>query len=245
MSENRWSSDAYPSEYRETVNSSIGFSGLGMDMFAVGKIADALELVDNLLPSPTSQSICLDIGCGIGVAHPLMVPHVGSLAGTDVSEEAIETARLANPDVDYRVHDSDSLPYDDASFDFSSTVCVMHHVPPAQWPAFVAEAFRVTKPGGLFAVYEHNPVNPMTRWAVWRCPFDHDAVLLRAGKVRELLVSQGFEIVTRRYLFFVPLDRPWARRFDRLLRWLPLGAQYVVCGRRPSDSGSAGMKDPA
>ena len=102
----------------------------------------------------------------------------------------------------------------------------------------------MTKPGGLFAVYEHNPVNPMTRWAVWRCPFDHDAVLLRTGKVLKLLLEQGFEIVTRRYLFFMPFDRPWARRFDRLLRWLPLGAQYVVCGRRPSDGESARAKDP-
>ena len=66
----------------------------------------------------------------------------------------------------------------------------------------------MTKQGGLFAVYEHNPINPMTRWAVWRCPFDHDAVLLRSGKVRELLRNQGFEIVKCRYLFFMPFDRP-------------------------------------
>lgn len=242
--ENRWTSDAYPSEYRETVNSSIGFSGLGMDMFAIGKVADALELVEDLSPSPVAQSVCLDIGCGIGVSHPLMAPHVGSLSGTDVSDEAIETARSENPEVDYRAYDGERLPYENASFDFSSTVCVMHHVPTAQWPGFVAEAFRVTKPGGLFAVYEHNPINPMTRWAVWRCPFDHDAVLLRAKRTQALLRNAGFEIVVRRYLFFLPFDRPWARRFDKLLRWLPLGAQYVVCGRRPATE-SASAQNPA
>ena len=139
--------------------------------------------------------------------------------------------------------DSNLRKYGDGSFDFCTTVCVMHHVPPKQWPAFVAEAWRVTRPGGLFAVYEHNPFNPMTRWAVWRCPFDHDAVLLRMRRVQALLKEQGFEIVTRRYLFFLPLDRPWARRFDRLLGWLPLGAQYVVCGRRPAESADA--NDPA
>ncbi|WP_325143930.1 class I SAM-dependent methyltransferase [Dokdonella sp.] len=215
-----------------------------MDMFAIGKMADALELIDGFSPSSTTQSICLDIGCGIGISHPLMAPHVGSLAGTDVSGEAIETARAANPDVDYRIYDGERLPYDDASFDFSSTVCVMHHVPPAQWSTFVAEAFRVTKPEGLFAVYEHNPINPMTRWAVWRCPFDHDAVLLRARRTQALLREAGFEIVVRRYLFFVPIDRSWARRFDKLLRWLPLGAQYVVCGRRPR-ANSAGTQNPS
>ena len=100
-------------------------------------------------------------------------------------------------------------------------------------PAFVAEAWRVTKPGGLFAVYEHNPINPLTKVAVWRCPFDHDAVLLRAGRVIDLLEAQGFEIVAKEYLFFVPADAKWARRTDRALAWLPLGAQYVVCARKP------------
>ena len=234
-SENRWAHEKYPEEYRGDVDSAINFSGLRMDMFVRGKITDVIDLLDTFGSGPIKDARCLDIGCGVGVSHPLLVDIVARLAGSDVSHEAIDTARSANPPVEYRVQKDELLPFASEGFDFCSTVCVMHHVPSDQWPGFVAEAWRVTKPGGLFAVYEHNPVNPMTRWAVWRCPFDHDAVLLRAGKVRELLVSQGFEIVTRRYLFFVPLDRPWARRFDRLLRWLPLGAQYVVCGRRPID----------
>ncbi len=245
MSDNRWASERFPSSYRQDVNDSIAFSGLDVDMFARGKVLDMLDLVRGYSPVAPNRSVCLDIGCGIGVSHPRLVPELGRLSGVDVSDDAIDTARKLNVNVEYHVQRDDSLPFASEGFDFCSTVCVMHHVPPDQWPAFVAEAWRVTKPGGLFAVYEHNPVNPMTRWAVWRCPFDHDAVLLRAGKVRELLSNQGFEIVTRRYMFFMPFDRPWARRFDRLLRWLPLGAQYVVCGRRPVDSGSAGVKNPA
>lgn len=242
---NRWSKESYPDRYREDVNRSIGFSGLGMDMFARGKVDDMLDLVREESSIPPVEAACLDIGCGIGISHPLVIDRVGSLAGADVSADAIDVAREANAEVDYRVQHGESLPFDSEMFDFCSTVCVMHHVPPVQWTGFVAEAWRVTKPGGLFAVYEHNPINPMTRWAVWRCPFDHDAVLLRSGKVRDLLRDQGFEIVTSRYLFFVPFDRPWARKFDRLLKWLPLGAQYVVCGRRPVDSGSAGVENPA
>jgi SAM-dependent methyltransferase len=242
---NRWATGKYPGAYQDQVNRSIGFSGLGLDMFAKGRVADALDLIREHATTPAAQVDCLDIGCGIGVSHPLLLPHVAKLAGTDVSSEAIDIARSANPDIDYRDHAGDRLPFDDGSFEFSSTTCVLHHVPPDQWSSFVAEAWRVTRPGGLFAVYEHNPINPMTRWAVWRCPFDHDAVLLSAGRVRELLVQQGFEIVTRRYLFFLPLDRPWARRFERWLRWLPLGAQYVVCARRPQSSESTRVQDPA
>lgn len=216
-----------------------------MDMFERGRIADMLDIMRIHSAVPARLSNCLDIGCGIGTSHSRITPYVASLSATDVSAEAIDLARRANDEVDYRVQSDGAIPLPSESFDFGTTVCVMHHVPPDQWRSFVSEAWRVTRPGGLFTVYEHNPLNPMTRWAVWRCPFDHDAVLLRAGAVRKLLRDQGFEIVTTRYLFFVPLDRSWARKFDRLLRWLPLGAQYVVCARRPSGKDSAGVQHPA
>lgn len=232
--ENRWAKDAYPDQYRYDINRSIDFCGVDMDMFTRGKADDMVALIDREGQEPAAKASVLDIGCGIGTLHPLLRGRVGSLAGTDVSADAIEAARAANSGVGYRSYDGSHLPYDDASFDFCATVCVMHHVPSTDWPNFVAEAFRVTRPGGLFAVYEHNPFNPLTRLAVFRCPFDHDAVLLRAAKVKALLIAQGFEIVSKRYLFFIPIGATWARRIDQWLAWLPLGAQYVVCARRPA-----------
>ncbi len=234
--ENRWAHDAYPDQYRGDVNRSIGFAGVDMDMFARGKVDNMISLLARESRVDARAARCLDIGCGIGAMHPMLEGRVGTLSGTDVSGEAIVEAARANPHVDYRAYDGSRLPYEDASFDFCTTICVMHHVPVLQWPAFVAEAFRVTRPGGLFAVYEHNPVNPLTRVAVWRCPFDHDAVLLRPRRVIDLLRHAGFEIVLRQYLFFMPVDAPWARRFDGLFGWMPLGAQYVVCARKPDSA---------
>jgi SAM-dependent methyltransferase len=204
-----------------------------MDFFTRGKIDSMESLLARFAAIPGPKVDCLDIGCGIGAAHSMLMTKVGRLFGADVSQEAIEIARSVNREVEYNVYAGDRLPYDDSCFDFSTTSCVMHHVLPEQWPNFVAEAWRVTKPGGLFAVYEHNPINPLTRLAVFRCPFDHDAVLLRAKRVIDLLRAQGFEIVATRYLFFVPLNARWARSIDRWLAWLPIGAQYVVCGRKP------------
>ena len=232
--ENRWAREAYPDDYRDDINRSIGFVGVDMDMFTRGKVDNMIELLQRESQVAARAAQCLDIGCGIGAMHALMDGRVGALSGTDVSAEAIAEAAGANPDVAYRAYEGSRLPYDDASFDFCTTVCVMHHVPTPQWSDFVGEAFRVTRPGGLFAVYEHNPVNPLTRVAVWRCPFDHDAVLLRPRRVIDLMQRAGFEIVLRQYLFFMPVDAPWARKFDRLLGWMPLGAQYVVCGRKPA-----------
>jgi SAM-dependent methyltransferase len=232
MSKSRWASAEYLSGYKDDVNHAIAFSGLDMDMFARGRIADMVDLLRLHSDVAPEAASCLDIGCGLAVSHPLQFKSLGRLTGVDISASAIDTARANNPGIEYRHQAGAQLPFEDASFDFSSTVCVMHHVLPDQWSSFVAEAWRVTRPGGLFAIYEHNPINPLTRWAVWRCPFDHDAVLLRMRHTRKLLIEQGFEIVTMRYLFFLPVDRAWARRLERLLRWFPLGAQYVICARR-------------
>ncbi|MFC3550445.1 class I SAM-dependent methyltransferase [Lysobacter cavernae] len=229
---NRWARESYP-DYRNDVNDAIGFSGLGVDYFLKGKADHAIRLLDRYAESGAVGASCLDIGCGIGAMHPALAGRLNRLSGVDVSTDAIDTARLANPWAEYHTSGDGRLPYPDGSFDMTMTVCVMHHVPPSDWAAFVAEAWRVTRPGGLFAVFEHNPLNPLTRLAVMRCPFDHDAVLLRSGKVRQLLQDQGFALLGCDYLFYVPLKSGWAKRLDRALSWLPIGAQYAVCGRKP------------
>lgn len=232
MSEpNRWAKDDYP-DYRKDVNEAISFSPVNMDYFLFGKAEAALELIGKHA-APVESAVVLDLGCGIGAMHPALVDKVARLDGVDVSPDAVQTAATANPQVRYQVYDGRRLPHADNSFDAALTVCVMHHIPPEQREAFVAEAWRVVRPGGIFAVFEHNPLNPLTRLAVMRCPFDHDAVLLWPGETRKLLQRQGFVIVESPFLFFVPLRKPWAKKIDRALSWLPAGAQYAVCGRKP------------
>lgn len=234
MSEsNRWAKDEYP-DYRREVNDAIGFAGLGVDYFLRGKADSLVSLLQKHAEAGALGSACLDIGCGIGAMHPALIGRVRSLSGVDVSQEAIAAAQEANPMAEYRAYDGHRLPYEDGAFDMAVTICVMHHVPSAQWPAFVAEAWRVTKPGGMFAVYEHNPINPLTRLAVMRCPFDHDAELLGPRRVESLMREQGFEVVDRKFLFFVPVRSAWAKRVDKALSWLPVGAQYAVCARKPA-----------
>lgn len=112
------------------------------------------------------------------------------------------------------------------------TICVMHHVLPADWRDFVAKLRQVTRPGGLVCVIEHNPLNPLTRIAVARCAFDRDAVLLRAAQTEQLLTEAGLSDVATRYFLFLPMMSPLTRRIERRLGRLPLGAQYATWGRR-------------
>ena len=52
--------------------------------------------------------------------------------------------------------------------------------------------------------FEHNPLNPLTRFIVRRCPLDADAHLLGAGQARRLVCGAGFTSVAARYYLFLP-----------------------------------------
>jgi SAM-dependent methyltransferase len=105
-------------------------------------------------------------------------------------------------------------------------------VPPAEREAFVEEMRRVTRPGGLVAIFEHNPLNPLTRKAVRDCPFDEDAILLTRGETRRRLAEAGLAEVEAPYIVFFPREGDLRSRVERRLGWLPLGAQYYVASSR-------------
>lgn len=220
--------DAYRASYQDVVAGSIGFSGLKHDFFMQAK-ADLIErrLSGERGLEPGRKLRALDIGCGIGTMHPFVRSLFATIDGCDISSESIERARRDNPDVRYRAYSGERLPYDDHVFDFVFTVCVVHHVPPQQWPDFFTEMRRVLTPGGLACVIEHNPLNPATRLAVLRCPFDEDAVLLRSGTLGLLLANAGFRDISSEFFCLLPTAGPTARRIERALSGLPAGAQYA------------------
>jgi SAM-dependent methyltransferase len=222
--------DAYRSTYSEAVNESISFSGLDVDFFTRAKAVRLIDLLRTLLAPPTELSV-LDVGCGVGTYHPLLRGKVGRISGIDPSSECIAEARKNNPDVDYRTYDGDILPYEDATFDATYAICVMHHVRQGKWRQFSSELARVTRPGGLVILFEHNPYNPLTQRAVSSCPFDADAVLLSKRTASEYLREAGLSIIQGRHILAVPSINGPLRRIDDALGFLSLGAQYYVVGR--------------
>jgi SAM-dependent methyltransferase len=221
--------DQYAVSYDETVNRSLGFLGAKVDYFTKVKADYIVDLLKGHFGDARALSL-LDIGCGVGNFHALLRGEVGTLSGVDLSADCLDQAARRNAGIDYRQYDGSRLPFADDSFDVALTVCVIHHVPPAQWDGFAAEMKRVVKPGGLAMVFEHNPLNPLTRRVVSNCEFDADAVLLGQGQVRGLLGRAGFDDIRSRAILSVPSVGPISRRLDLQLGRLALGAQYFVRG---------------
>lgn len=222
--------DDYTDTYREEVERSISFARGDLDHFTAVKARHLISLTARHLGDPGDLTV-LDVGCGTGETDQHLVGHVGRLLGVDVAKGPLNVAAQRNPDADYTAYDGATLPYAPGSVDVSFAICVMHHVPPPQWPPFLAQLRRVTRPGGLVVIFEHNPLNPLTRRAVNSCEFDANAVLLRRRRVAGLMRAQDLDVVEQAYIVFVPFGGERMATAERLLARVPLGAQHYVAGR--------------
>lgn len=110
---------------------------------------------------------------------------------------------------------------------------VLHHVKTEQRRDVISEAASHVGPGGRMVIFEHNPLNPLTRRAVSLCPFDEGVVLLSSGEVRALCASVLRAPCTD-YIVFFPRWLAWLRPLERFLEWCPAGAQHVTICRRES-----------
>jgi SAM-dependent methyltransferase len=224
--------DRYTDTYRDAVEESIAFAGGDAARYVGAKAGMLVELAGRHLGAPAELQ-ALDVGCGPGESDAFLEGAFASLHGVDPSAPMVERAAERNPWASYSAYEAgDPLPYADGSFDLSFAICVFHHVPRVERPALVAEMRRVTRPGGLVAIFEHNPWNPLTRKAVRDCPFDDDAVLLSRPEATRLARGAGLDPVESPFVIFFPRRGERRDRIERRLGWLPLGAQYYVAGRR-------------
>ena len=177
--------------------------------------------------SNTRSMAYLDLGCGKGELLSLLREDFGRAAGCDPSASMLKGIQ----GVETRVQTSfENIPFGDAEFDFVTAACVYHHVPREARLKLTLEVNRILKPGGTFAIIEHNPYNPVTRLIVSRTPVDADAVLLTLRETSKIQRAAGFAPQAARYFLYFP-EFAYRHAGDACETWLakiPLGGQYAA-----------------
>ncbi len=215
--------DEYAAEYDALHQASIAASGESPVYFADYKV----ECLERLGLAPSAP--ILDYGCGIGNLTTRLADKLADVHGYDPSAKSLEVARERAPSATF-YQDTASIP--DGHFACAVLSGVLHHVPRAERLELLRTVRTKLAPGAFVAVFEHNPLNPLTRHAVATCPFDDDAVLLWPPELKRVLTEAGFTGVQLDYILFFPRMMSLLRPLEPRLRWLALGAQTLTVGVR-------------
>jgi len=225
--------DRFADEYRDQHRQNVAVTGESPEYFAEYKIKKLRQVVDR---SNISVSRICDFGSGIGNSIPFFrtyFPHA-SLTSADVSERSLALSKERYPDSNnYLLIENDRMPCEPNSFDVVFSACVFHHILHDEHAMWLRELHRITKQGGLIAIFEHNPLNPLTVHAVNTCPFDANAELIFARDLARRLGDAGWASPQIQYNLFFPRRLSMLRPLENRLGWLPFGAQYVALARKP------------
>ena len=223
--------DRFADEYQSIHAKNINISGESPDYFAEYKIKDLGDEVLAVHGMELEGPNILDFGAGIGTSLPYFKKYFNNPSVTclDVSKKSLDVGKARFPGEAEFIHFNGSqLPFADSSFDITFAACVFHHINHREHPLFLKEFHRVLSPAGVALIFEHNPYNPLTVKAVTTCPFDEDALLIRASTFRKRLIEAGFNHVQIRYRIFFPHILRVLRPAEKFITWLPLGAQYYA-----------------
>jgi ubiquinone/menaquinone biosynthesis C-methylase UbiE len=223
--------DEYARDYRSVHTENIAISGVDSFYFVEMKVKLLQQYEKN------GYLNILDVGCGDGATELYMHRHFPNwkLTAIDVSEKSIKEARKKNiPNSIFKLYDGLQLPFDNDSFDVVYIANVFHHIDFAVHHKIMAEVTRVLKKEGRLYLFEHNPLNPVTRHLVNTCIFDKEAVLLKYSYIQQLLGESGFSAIKKSFIIFFPRKKIWKLliAFEKYLTWLPFGGQYFFRAKK-------------
>jgi len=224
--------DRFADEYDDQHRQVLAVTGEGPEYFHEYKLKVLSEIANSL---GIGARTVLDFGSGVGNSIPYFRRYLpgARLLCADVSRRSLDLAEARYPgSAESLLIEGNRLPADDGGFDVVFSACVFHHIPHEEHVHWLAELRRITRPGGMLAIFEHNPLNPLTVRAVRNCAFDANAHLIRAGRMIDRFTAAGWREPCARYHLFFPHALSALRPLERNLSGVPFGAQYSVTARK-------------
>jgi SAM-dependent methyltransferase len=169
-----------------------------VDEFHIGGSEGTLMLAEKL--SINASSSVLDIGCGIGGPARLLSSKIGcDVSGIDLTADFVSTGNSLTDQVGLsdkvKLVEASALniPFADNSFDVSYMIHVGMNI--ADKDVLFSEAFRVTKPGGVFGIYDVMLVrNCELQYPLpWAVKEDGNAIA-SATDYKSALIKAGFSL---------------------------------------------------
>lgn len=213
--------DAFASSYQEHLDHSVRISGDTADYFAAYKAAYTARRL-----ALTGGKV-LDYGCGVGLLASHLKRRLPNLQidGFDISHDCVSQVGRNLSQQGTFTSDPGAI---GRTYDIIVLSNVLHHVQPASRPRLISDIRRRLARNGKLVVFEHNPINPLTRWAVSQCVFDQDAILLSARELAGSLRAAQLRVLSHDYIVFFPRCFAWLRPIEPYLRWCPIGAQNAM-----------------
>jgi SAM-dependent methyltransferase len=228
--ENRSEFDESARDYEALFKPWLRIAGASRDYFAQSRLHWLSSLLREQKIAPRRV---MDFGCGTGMSLRLLLDILNAeqVIGLDTSEESLAVVRESAGDLPVQLATpAKYLPRQDLDLVYCNGV--FHHIPVAERPAIVDYIYRCLRPGGLFALWENNPWNPMHAFAMKHSKIDENAIPLPPPESCRLVASARFRVIRTDYLFFFPGYLSWLHPLEKRLNKVPLGAQYQVLARK-------------
>ncbi len=221
--------DEFATKYEKTMERACAVSGESPDFYAAARMAWCVRRLQSCFPVETA----LDFGCGVGGSFRCFFDVLGckSVIGVDPSEESLQVARSRYPDLKLHLSTPEKFP-PAGNIPFAFCNGVFHHIDPRERLNALKYIRAALRENGIFAYWENNPWNPVVVYSMSLNEFDRNANTLSPLRSARLLTQAGFRVQFIDYCFFFPRFASVLRSLEPALRWLPLGAQYLVVARK-------------
>jgi SAM-dependent methyltransferase len=234
--------DEFAKSYSEQINEDYGSFSRWRDTFFIWKT----RYLKSILKAEPKG--ILDFGCGIGSNIPYLRQYFpnAKLYGCDISGKSLKIAKENYRFCDFeKVIEPSKLEIFRDKIDIVFISVVVHHIPTAEHQIWLKNLYEVLPDGGYIFIFENNMKNPIVRNILWKGVVDREIPMLSLKYIRNLVSNifqkthiRGKEIRLKRspakgrYAYFFPWRNIFFESIEKLLFWLPLGAQYCVYAKK-------------